>query len=170
MEADLAEPAQAIGCDPPPGYAWVAWDDRLLDAHARVMYYAFRDEIDSAVFPCFSRYEGCVRLMREIAAKPGFLPAATWLLRNGDGLCGMVQGSIDRLVMMGAIQNVGVAPQHRGKGLGRCLVAKAIEGFRQVGLRRVYLEVTAENCKAVNIYRGIGFKKARTLYKAVDNG
>ena len=45
---------------------------------------------------------------------------------------------------------------------------QALEGFYQVGLRRAYLEVTAENSGAVRLYRSVGFRRAKTLYKAVD--
>ena len=53
-------------------------------------------------------------------------------------------------------------------GLGESLVRQALEGFYQAGLRRAYLEVTAENCGAVRLYRTVGFRRAKTLYKAVD--
>ena len=69
---------------------------------------------------------------------------------------------------IGAIQNVGVVPSYRGQGLGRALVRQALEGFYQAGLRRAYLEVTAENASAIRIYRNLGFRRSKTLYKAVD--
>ena len=53
-------------------------------------------------------------------------------------------------------------------GLGKALVRQAMIGFRASGLRRVYLEVTAENLAAVLMYRDAGFRRAKTLYKAVD--
>ena len=42
-----------------------------------------------------------------------------------------------------------------------------MEGFRRAGLMRAYLEVTADNKPAVQMYRKVGFRKAKTLYKAV---
>ena len=74
----------------------------------------------------------------------------------------MDQGAI------GAIQNVGVLRTYRGLGLGRALVRRALAGFRQAGLRQAYLEVTAENAAAVQLYRNVGFRRAKTLYKAID--
>src|SRR5690242_2155485 len=66
----------------PAGFSFVAWDrDRAhLEAHAEAKYHSFREEIDSNVFPCLGDYAGCLHLMEEIAAKPGFLPGATWLV------------------------------------------------------------------------------------------
>ena len=150
-----------------PPYHWVGWDEALLERHAEVKFLAFHEGIDSHVFPCLGERHGCQRLMREIRRKAGFLPDATWLIRGPAGYVGTIQGVIDR-GPIGAIQNVGVAPDYRGLGLGRALVFKCLTGFRAAGLRRVYLEVTAENSSAVRLYRDLGFRRAKVLYKAVD--
>jgi hypothetical protein len=63
---------------------------------------------------------------------------------------------------------VGVVPEHRKLGLGRALVLKALIGFRNARQTRAYLDVTARNTNAVNLYRDIGFQLARTSYKAVE--
>ncbi len=68
---------------------------------------------------------------------------------------------------MGAIQNVGVAPPWRGRGIGEALVLQALHGFRRAGLARGLLEVTAQNEIAQRLYRRLGFRRTRTLYKAV---
>ena len=165
MEIDL-DLDQVLPVLPSP-FQWARWDESLLDRHAEVKYLSFRDEIDACVFPCLGDRQGCQRLMREIRRKPGFLPEATWLISSPDGFVGTVQGVLDR-GPIGAIQNVGVIPSCRGLGLGRCLVHKALEGFRKACLTRAYLEVTAENTGAVRLYREVGFRRAKTLYKAVD--
>ena len=151
----------------PDSYGWVGWNEALIDLHAEVKYLSFRDEIDASVFPCLGDRHGCQRLMREIRRKPGFLGESTWLILSPEGFIGTVQGVMDR-GPIGAIQNVGVVPAYRGLGLGKALVAKALEGFRGAGLQRAYLEVTAENSSAVKLYREVGFRRAKTLYKAVD--
>jgi ribosomal protein S18 acetylase RimI-like enzyme len=156
----------------PDGYRLVPWHEALLDAHARTKHRSFRDEIDSVVFPCLGDLEGCRRLMREIRRKRGFLAEATWLIAlvvapGQHAWCATIQGVIDK-AGVGMIQNVGVVPGHRGRGLGAALVARALEGFRVAGLRRASLEVTAENATAVRLYRRLGFRRARTVYKVVE--
>ena len=151
----------------PAWFSWTPWDEALLDQHAEVKYLSFRDEIDAQVFPCLGDRFGCQRLMREIRRKPGLLPQACWLIAGPRGYCGTIQGVVDR-GPIGAIQNVGVVPAYRGCGLGRALVRRALVGFFQAGLRRAYLEVTAENSGAVRLYRDVGFRRAKILYKAVD--
>ncbi len=156
----------------PEGYRWLPWHRRFLDRHARVKFASFRSEIDSQVFPCLGQFSGCRKLMQDISRQPSFVPEATWLItyRFDDWSditdCATIQG-LSKSLTLGAIQNVGVIPEHRGQGLGRALVLKTLEGFRSSGLGRVYLEVTAENRQAVALYRSVGFRLTRTLYKAV---
>ena len=165
MEIDLEGPVSDAALPAP--FRWVGWDEALLDRHAEVKYRSFRDEIDSSVFPCLGDRNGCQRLMREIRRKPGFLGGSTWLISGPDGDVGTVQGVMDR-GPIGAIQNLGVVPGYRGKGLGEALIRQALIGFARAGLTRAYLEVTAENAAAVRLYRAVGFRRSKTLYKAVD--
>lgn len=157
----------------PRGYYWVPWSDAMVDRHAQVKFESFRSEIDSHVFTCLGDTAGCQRLMHEISRQRTFLPQTTWLIACWDPAtsrlidCATIQG-LAQSRWMGSIQNVGVAPQYRGLGLGRALVLKALRGFRQTRLRRVYLEVTADNVPAVELYRSVGFRLIRTTYKAVD--
>jgi ribosomal protein S18 acetylase RimI-like enzyme len=166
MEIDLDR--AITGTVLPESFVWVPWEDALLDLHAEVKYRSFLGEIDAYVFPSLGDRNGCRRLMNEIRRKPGFLPGATWLIASPEGYVGTVQGVRDH-GPIGAIQNVGVIPSYRGLGLGRALVRRALDGFCQAGLHRAYLEVTAENASAVQLYRNVGFRRAKTLYKAVDN-
>jgi ribosomal protein S18 acetylase RimI-like enzyme len=67
---------------------------------------------------------------------------------------------------LGSIQNVGVVPEHRGRGLGRALVLKSLEGFALARLKRIVLEVTATNRPAVELYRSVGFHVVKTMYRS----
>ncbi len=157
----------------PQGYRFLPWDASLLDAHAEVKFHSFRDTVDANVFPCFTDLAGCQRLMSEIARKTGFLAESTWLavVVGEDGRpqesCGTVQGIRDRSGV-GAIQNLGITPPHRGHGLGTALLVRALRGFRQVGMNRVYLEVTADNKGAVQLYHRVGFRVVKSVYKAAE--
>jgi ribosomal protein S18 acetylase RimI-like enzyme len=78
-----------------------------------------------------------------------------------------VQGLFDDR-RQGGIQNLGVVPEYRGRGLGRALLLRALDGFMSVGVRRAFLEVTATNGPAVHTYRAVGFRAVKTLYRAVE--
>lgn len=150
----------------PDEFYWVAWHEAMVDYHAQVKFRCFEKELDSKIFPCLGDRAGCQRLMREISSRRGFVPAATWLIGNGVDYVGTVQGVADQF-QVGMIQNLGVIPEARGRGLGTALLIKALHGFRSSRLRSGMLEVTADNTLAVRLYRRLGFRRARTVYKAV---
>ncbi|RLS56471.1 MAG: N-acetyltransferase [Planctomycetota bacterium] len=157
----------------PPGYAWAGWHPSLCDQHATVKFQSFQGEPDSELFPCLGQREGCQSLMADIARHPAFVPQVTWLVRfvanefTGPIPVGTIQGLMaSRLA--GAIQNIGVCPLHRGTGLGRALLLKCLAGFQATGMRRVALEVTADNDRAVGLYRSLGFQVTKTSYRALE--
>jgi ribosomal protein S18 acetylase RimI-like enzyme len=57
---------------------------------------------------------------------------------------------------------------HRGRGVGAALILTAISGLQHVGVTRVALEVTAVNDSAVRLYRRLGFRSVKTVYKAIE--
>ena len=163
-----------LPCRPglPPGYQLLSWDDRLLDAHASAKYLSFRAELDATVFPCLGEESGCRRLMHEISKRDGFVPESTWLATyqhpgGSTDYCGTVQGIMDKFGR-GGIQNLGVTLEHRRQGLGSALLVQALWGFRQAGVNFVHLEVTASNSSALRLYRSIGFRHVKTVYKSVE--
>jgi ribosomal protein S18 acetylase RimI-like enzyme len=154
------------------GYTLLPFESSLIQQHAMTKFESFCHELDSHVFPCLGRKDGCLRLMREIASRSCFAPESTWLCRYTDPATaqsipvGTIQGlEIDG---WGAIQNLGIIPEHRGKGLGSWLLHRAAEGFRQLGLSRMHLEVTTDNIDAIRLYERLGFRKAQVIYKAAE--
>lgn len=166
MEMDLRPPL-APAPTAPESYFLIPWDDGLLTRHAETKWRCFRDEIDSAVFPSLGSEAGCRKLMEAIRYRPGFCAGATWLLARGLEYVGTIQGIRDAHGH-GAIQNVGIVPEHRGRGLGSILIWHALHGFRAVGVRKAVLEVTARNAGAIDLYRRIGFRARRTVYKPAE--
>jgi ribosomal protein S18 acetylase RimI-like enzyme len=163
MEIDL-DRIPAI--EMPAGFLCVPWRHDLIDTHAEVLYDSFQMGIDTHVFASLGDRVGCQILISEISRKSGFVPEASWLLTGPGGPCGTVQGLRER-GGIGAIQNIGITPAWRGQGLGTGLLLQALHGFRQAGLHRGLLEVTAQNDTAIRLYRRLGFRRCKTLYKAV---
>lgn len=155
----------------PDGFHFVGWHPSHLGRHALAKFASFQGEVDSRVFPCLADENGCLVLMEEIANQKSFLPAATWLVTHmtdsGPVDCGTIQG-LANSQDAGSIQNVGIKKPYRGMGVGRALVLKLLHGFRDHGVRRVYLEATAENLPAVELYRSIGFRLIRTTFKQIS--
>ena len=157
----------------PEGFAVHPWEKRLVGSHAEAKFRSFRNELDANVFPCLGNSEGCLRLMREISSRQGFIPEATWLATYQNpqsGLienCGTVQG-IRESVDVGSIQNIGIVEGQRGKGIGSVIVLNSLQGFQSVGIKIVTLEVTAKNLGAMRLYERLGFKTLRTVYKSAE--
>jgi GNAT superfamily N-acetyltransferase len=183
MELDLRHPRPAA--ELPDGFYWLPWQGRLQDLHAQVKHQCFLGEMDAAVFPNLGTLGGCRDLMDAIVGRGDFCPRATWLVvatsgaarRTGPGgvpVCpgyevgaGTVQGLLDAY-RFGGIQNLGVVPEYRGLGLGIALLLKALEGFAAAGAKRAFLEVTAKNEPAVRMYRRLGFRNQKTIYREVE--
>jgi ribosomal protein S18 acetylase RimI-like enzyme len=66
---------------------------------------------------------------------------------------------------LGAIQNVGVVPAFRGRGIGQSLLRLALRGFRDSGCTEVQLEVTVHNLGAIRLYESMGFRYTNTVFK-----
>jgi ribosomal protein S18 acetylase RimI-like enzyme len=156
----------------PKDYRMLAWDDSLFEEFAATKYECFKGELDTNVFPSLSTLDGCRRLMTGITEKPGFIPYATWLTAycppesKTPEYCGTIQGLRDKFGL-GAIQNIGITPPHRNRGLGTCLILYCLEGFRRAGIKVAHLEVTAQNTRAIELYRRLGFVSVKTIFKTV---
>lgn len=172
MQFDLRH-AQLEPAVAPAGFELVPWRSALLAAHAEAKFRSFRNELDANVFPCLGESEGCLRLMKEISCRQGFIPESTWLATYRDPEtgkkenCGTVQG-IREKIDVGSIQNIGIVQAHRGKGIGSAIVKKSLQGFQSVGIKIVTLEVTEKNTGALRLYERLGFRIMRTVYKSVE--
>jgi hypothetical protein len=163
MEIDLAGLAQPTW---PAGFEACPWRSELFETHVDTLAGCFQGGLDTAVFPSLGSVDGCRALMAEIVRRPAFIPEATWLLVGPGGPCGTIQALRERGVL-GAIQNVGILPAWRGRGLGRALLLQSLKGMWQSGLGRAILEVTGQNETAIQLYLRMGFRRTKVLYKAV---
>ncbi|MFF8827878.1 GNAT family N-acetyltransferase [Streptomyces sp. NPDC015131] len=55
------------------------------------------------------------------------------------------------------IEDIEVAPEHRGRGVGRALMERAVDFGRERGAGHIWLEVTNVNAPAIHAYRKMGF-------------
>jgi ribosomal-protein-alanine N-acetyltransferase len=86
---------------------------------------------------------------------------------------GMMAGFIIGLVEpdhTGHITTVGVAPEHRRRGIANRMMEKVEEGFRRRNVRLVRLEVRSVNTGAQQLYRNLGYMVTQTLPRYYSNG
>lgn len=86
---------------------------------------------------------------------------------------GMMVGFIVGLVepdRTGHITTIGVAPEHRRRGIAQRMMAKAEDGFRRRNVRVVRLEVRSVNAGAQQLYRNLGYLVTQRLPRYYSNG
>ena len=57
------------------------------------------------------------------------------------------------------IENMGVSPKFRSKGIGAQLVEKCLELAKEKGYQKIYVNAYSENTKAIAFYEECGLKK-----------
>ena len=78
-------------------------------------------------------------------------------------LVAVVEGALVGSVMAGYeghrgwLNYVGVAPEHRKRGIGRALIDEAERLLREAGCPKINLQVFSGNHAAMHFYRSIGF-------------
>jgi ribosomal protein S18 acetylase RimI-like enzyme len=70
----------------------------------------------------------------------------------------------------GRIYNVAVDPAARRRGLGRRIVIELLNAMQALGVKTVYLEVRADNDRAIGLYQSMGFTVARRLPDYYEDG
>jgi ribosomal-protein-alanine N-acetyltransferase len=70
----------------------------------------------------------------------------------------------------GHITTLGVAPEHRRRGVARRMLLKVEEGFRRRNVRITRLEVRSVNTGAQDLYLKLGFAVTQRLPRYYSNG
>jgi ribosomal protein S18 acetylase RimI-like enzyme len=78
-------------------------------------------------------------------------------------LVGVLDDDLVATVMVGYeghrgwVHYLAVAPEHRGKGLGRALMTRAEELLKQAGCPKVNLQVRGTNASTIEFYERLGY-------------
>jgi ribosomal-protein-alanine N-acetyltransferase len=79
-------------------------------------------------------------------------------VRDPKTLAGFVIGQI--AADEAEILSIGVAPEWQRRGIARQMIEGLIRAAQRADVRRLYLEVAADNVAALRLYKGLGFAAA----------
>ena len=88
---------------------------------------------------------------------------------QGGAMVGFIIGLVEP-DHTGHVTTVGVAPEHRRRGLANRLMEKVEDGFRRRDVRMVRLEVRSINTGAQQLYRNLGYIVTQRLPRYYSNG
>ena len=162
LARDLRKPV----APPPPlpaSYTVSTPDPRQVDTYADFAYRAYRGTTDFAIIAPDASLDAYTRLYRRfLSGELGeYAPSLSFTIADGGGQMAAVLHTI----LVGADPYVGdlsVLAPHRRKHLGRYLLATALHRYKDSGLARAALTVTAQNTAAYNLYRSVGFEVERS--------
>lgn len=103
--------------------------------------------------------------------------AETFVVEGLDGglgwsIWGWAAGLVRRTgkTLTGRVYAVAVLPDARGFGLGRRLTEQVLAALRSRGAGRIFLEVRADNKRAIGLYRKLGFRKRHMVRDYYGSG
>lgn len=137
------------------------WQEEDFSSAATVIMGAYRGHIDAEINDQYRSTSGSLRFLNNIVRFPGcgvFDPEASFVavhrgtrLTVGLVLCSRVKSDV------GHITQVCLAPDARGRGLGKALLAASYASLQRRRFRALTLTVTEANAPAVELYRRLGF-------------
>ncbi|GAA2619234.1 MULTISPECIES: GNAT family N-acetyltransferase [Streptomyces] len=83
--------------------------------------------------------------------------ARTFVALDGELLCGFAAVGYTAWNRRLTVEDIEVAPGHRGRGIGSALMDRADRFARERGAEHLWLEVSSVNAPAVHAYRRMGF-------------
>jgi ribosomal protein S18 acetylase RimI-like enzyme len=96
-------------------------------------------------------------------------PQGTFIAEADAKIVGYITTWIDREAGVGNIPNLAVESAYRGAGLGRALILRALDHFREQGCAVARIETLEQNPVGQKLYPACGFREiARQIHYCVD--
>jgi len=162
LARDLRKPVPPAG-PLPAGFTASTPDPRQVEHYADFAYRAYRGTTDFAIIAPDASLDAYTRLYRRfLSGELGeYAPSLSFAVEDAGGELAAVLHTI----LVGRDPYVGdlsVLAPHRRKHLGRYLLSTALQRYKDAGLARAALTVTAQNTAAYNLYRSVGFEVERS--------
>jgi len=139
----------------------IPWSSSYLERAAEMSMISYRSQTDSEICEDYRTRTGCESYLRSLVDNPGcgvFIPEASFIALDGQGLpCGFLFSS--RISeKAGMIPQIAVHPSHQGRGVGNTLMKRSFEQLKSFGIQTVSLTVTKKNRRAFEWYQRLGFR------------
>jgi len=96
-------------------------------------------------------------------------PAGCFVAELDGGPVGYVTTIVNRLASRGHVANLAVAAACQGRGIGRCLLERALDYFRSLGLAAAKIETLVRNKAGEHLYTPVGFRElTRQIHFVMD--
>ncbi|HEX8194605.1 MAG TPA: GNAT family N-acetyltransferase [Pyrinomonadaceae bacterium] len=139
------------------------------DYHIRALTIKHLDELDALDRRCFINGDSYTRGTLEFLLKePNSLAYCVVLPKNGQMIAFII--AMHEPDGTGHITTIGVAPEHRRRGLAFLLLEHAENAFRLRNVRTMRLEVRTNNFGAQQLYARAGYTVAQRMNQYYANG
>ena len=164
LERESSRPLPVSAVAPPQELELVPWQPHFYQGAVELIHRAYGGHIDAEINDQYRTLHGSLRFLHNIIRFPGcgsFDAHASWIVRErtlgaprdplGVLLCSRISPEI------GHITQLGVAPELRGRHLGRLLLDHCLARLPSLGLRALTLTVSEANEPALALYQSAGF-------------
>jgi len=110
-----------------------------------------------AALGTFNRHDWRWRKARQFDEDAAANPTGIFVAESEGRVIGYITTRVDREAGKGRIPNLAVAAEFRGRGLGRRLIERALEYFREQGLEYAVIETMSQNPIGQHAYPACGF-------------
>ena len=155
----------------PSGLRLERWDDRYFEPCARLIHAAYAGHIDSEINDQYRNESGALRFLKNIILLPGcgqFRADASFVVRPPSSerlVAAVLTSCVSHGV--GHTTQICVLPGYQGQGLGKRLMAAAVQALRSTRFHALSLTVTSANTSAVKLYERLGFHTVKMFSAAV---
>jgi ribosomal protein S18 acetylase RimI-like enzyme len=162
MEWPLRRPGALDGATDVAGLTMRRWAESDFAAAGRLIAACYEGHLDSHINEQYRTAAGSQRFLHNIVRFPGcgYFDAESSRALSAPGstelagllLCSRVREDV------GHVTQICVAPEYRGRGLGKALMRECARNLAQRGFQMLTLTVTASNRNAVGLYEQLGFR------------
>ena len=150
----------------------IPWDSALMAPAAGMTAASYLNHQDYEILEDYHTPANCENYLQGLVTKPGcgvFLQDASFMCVDGGGApCGYVICSriSDGRAM---IPQIAAHPAWQGRGIGTALMSRCLRQLKAMNFNSLSLVVTAENSRALEWYRRMGFQPVREFNAFIWN-